>query len=112
MKNKLIYMDHAATTAVHPRVLEAMTPYFTRIFGNPSSIYAIAQEARKAVDESRSTVAEVLGCKPIEIIFTSGGTESDNTALKGVAWALRERGNHIVTTTIQHHAGRGDCRGR
>ena len=109
MKNKLIYMDHAATTAVHPRVLEAMTPYFTKIFGNPSSIYAIAQEARKAVDEARSTVTEVLGCKPIEIIFTSGGTESDNTALKGTAFALQKEGNHIITSAIEHHAVMHTC---
>lgn len=109
MKQKLIYMDHAATTAVHPKVLEAMTPYFTKIFGNPSSIYAIAQEARKAVDESRSTVTEVLGCKPIEIIFTSGGTESDNTALKGTAFALQKEGNHIITSAIEHHAVMHTC---
>jgi cysteine desulfurase len=102
-------MDHAATTAVHPKVLEAMTPYFTKIFGNPSSIYAIAQEARKAVDEARSTVTEVLGCKPIEIIFTSGGTESDNTALKGAAFALQKEGNHIITSAIEHHAVMHTC---
>lgn len=109
MKHKLIYMDHAATTPIHPKVLEAMTPYFSRVFGNPSTIYAPGQEARKAVDESRATVADVLGCKPIEIIFTSGGTESDNTALKGVAFALQKEGNHIVTSAIEHHAVLHTC---
>jgi cysteine desulfurase len=109
LKRKLIYMDHAATTSVHPKVLEAMIPYFSRTFGNPSSIYALAQEARKAVDESRSAVAEVLGCKPIEIVFTSGGTESDNTALKGAAFALQKEGNHIITSAIEHHAVLHTC---
>ncbi|MBI3953758.1 MAG: aminotransferase class V-fold PLP-dependent enzyme, partial [Chloroflexi bacterium] len=71
----LVYMDHAATTPVHPAVLEAMLPYFSRSFGNPSSIYTLAQEARKAVDDARETVAQVLGCRPREVVFTSGGTE-------------------------------------
>jgi len=109
MKHKLIYMDHAATTPVHPSVLEAMTPYFSQRFGNPSSIYAIAQEARKAVDEARSAVAEVLGCKSIEIIFTSCGTESNNAALKGAAFALQKEGNHIITSAIEHRAVLNVC---
>ncbi len=109
MKHKLVYMDHAATTAVHPRVLEAMLPYFSQIYGNPSSIYYIAQEARKAVDEARANVGNILGCKPGEVIFTSGGTESDNTALKGAALALRKEGNHIITSAIEHHAVLHTC---
>ena len=109
MKNRLIYMDHAATTSVHPKVLEAMLPYFSRIYGNPSSIYGIAQEARKALDEARATVAGVLGCKPAEVVFTSGGTESDNAALKGAAFALKKDGNHIITSAIEHHAVMHTC---
>jgi cysteine desulfurase len=109
LKHKLIYMDHAATTSVHPKVLEAMLPYFSQIFGNPSSIYSIAQEARKALDEARMTVASVLGCKPSEIIFTSGGSESDNAALKGAAFALKKEGDHIVISAVEHHAVLHTC---
>ena len=109
MKHKLIYMDHAATTSVHPNVLEAMLPYFSQIYGNPSGIYSIAQEARKATDEARMTVAGTLGCKPGEIIFTSGGTESDNAALKGAAFALKKEGDHIITSAIEHHAVLHTC---
>ena len=99
-----IYMDYAATTPVRPEVLEAMMPYFVNAYGNPSSLYSIAQEARRAVDESRETVANVLSCRPSEIVFTSGGSESDNTALKSAAMALKGTGNHIITTGIEHHA--------
>ena len=99
-----IYMDHAATTQVRPEVVEAMLPYLMGSYGNPSSIYTLAQEARKAVDDSRQTVAGVLGCRSNELIFTSGGTESDNTAVKGAAMALWPTGNHIITTSIEHHA--------
>ena len=106
---KLIYMDHAATTMVRDEVLEAMSPYLRGSFGNPSSIYTLAQEGRKAVDESRETVARVLGGRVNEIVFTSGGTESDNAALKGVAFALRHVGNHIITTSIEHHAVLHTC---
>ncbi len=102
-------MDHAATTPVHPKVLEAMLPYFSDIYGNPSGIYAVAQEARKAVDEARLAVAGVLGCKPAEIVFTSGGTESDNAALKGAAFALKQEGNHIIISAIEHHAVLHTC---
>ncbi|MBI2303495.1 MAG: cysteine desulfurase NifS [Chloroflexi bacterium] len=101
---RLIYMDHAATTPVHPQVMEAMLPYFSEKYGNPSSVYGLAQEARKAVDEAREAVAEVLGCRPNEVIFTSGGTESDNTAIKGVAFAAKQSGNHIITSSVEHHA--------
>ncbi|MDP2952783.1 MAG: cysteine desulfurase NifS [Chloroflexota bacterium] len=104
MVRKLVYMDHAATTPVHPKVLEAMLPYFSEKFGNPSSVYALAQEARKAVDDSRETIASILGCRPMEVIFTSGGTESNNAALRGMAVSLKDKGNHIITTSIEHHA--------
>ena len=104
LSERLIYMDHAATTAVRPEALEAMLPYFGVNFGNPSSIYTLAQEARNAVDDARQTIAGLIGCRISELIFTSGGTESDNTALKGVAFALRNVGNHIITTAIEHHA--------
>jgi cysteine desulfurase len=107
--DRVIYMDHAATTAVRPEVLEKMLPYFSQNYGNPSSIYALAQDARKAVDDSREAVARVLGARMTEIVFTSGGTESDNAALKGAANALRHTGNHIVTTAIEHHAVLHTC---
>jgi cysteine desulfurase len=104
-----IYLDHAATTAVHPRVLEAMLPYFSETFHNPSAMYGPAQRARQAVDDARRSVAQVLGCKPAEIVFTSGGTESDNAAIKGAALALRAQGNHIITSAIEHHAVLHTC---
>lgn len=104
-----IYLDHAATTPVHPKVLEAMLPYFSQKFGNPSSIYTLAQESRQAVEQSRATVAKVLGCPSREVVFTSGGTESDNAAIKGVALALKEQGDHIITSAIEHHAVLETC---
>ena len=107
--DKLIYMDHAATTPVRPEVLDAMLPFFTESYGNPSSIYTLAQEGRKAVDDSRDTLAQVLGARRSEVVFTSGGTESDNAAIKGAAFALRESGNHIVTSSIEHHAVLHTC---
>ena len=97
-------MDHAATPSVRSAVLQAMLPYFSDLYGNPSSLYTLAQGSRKAVDESRESVADVLGCRASEVMFTSGGTEADNTALKGAAMALRPTGNHIITTSIEHHA--------
>jgi cysteine desulfurase len=100
----MVYMDHAATTPLHPDVLEAMMPYLLQSFGNPSAIYTLGREARQAIDHARDTVANVLGCRPQEMVFTSGGTESDNTALKGAAFALRKRGNHIITSSIEHQA--------
>ena len=107
--NGLIYMDHAATTPVRPEVVAAMMPYFSEYFGNPSSIYTLAQESRGVVDTARRTVARSLGCRASEVTFTSGGTEADNAALKGVAFALRNVGNHIVTTVIEHHAVLHTC---
>lgn len=107
--NDAIYLDHAATTPTDPAVVQAMAPYFTSVFGNPSSIYRIGQDARAALDRARREIAGVLHCKPSEVIFTSGATESDNLALRGVAWAarLKEPGGpalHIITTSIEHHA--------
>ncbi|HHX44017.1 MAG TPA: cysteine desulfurase NifS [Chloroflexi bacterium] len=104
-----VYLDHAATTAVDPRVVEAMLPYFSVAYGNPSSLYRLAAEAKNAVDRSRTTVAEILGARPGEILFTSCGTESDNLALRGAALAARARGNHIITTPIEHHAVINTC---
>ncbi|MCH7580318.1 MAG: cysteine desulfurase, partial [Chloroflexi bacterium] len=104
MDQDRIYVDHAATTATDPRVVEAMLPCLTQYWGNPSSIYFEAREARKGFDVARRSVAEVLGARPNEVLFTSGGTESDNLALRGVAYGARKRGNHIITTTVEHHA--------
>ena len=100
----VVYMDHNATTPTDPRVVEAMLPYFSGSFGNPSSPYDLARATRIAVEDARETVASAIGCKSREIVFTSGGTESDNTALKGVAFANLDRRGHIVTTSIEHHA--------
>jgi cysteine desulfurase len=101
-----IYLDHAATTPLHPAALEAMMPYLTASFGNPSATYRLAREAADAVQEARTTVAGVLGCRPNEVVFTSGGTESINTAIKGVAFQQKKAraGNHVVTTVVEHHA--------
>jgi len=99
-----IYLDYAATTPVHPEVVEAMLPYFSDVFGNPSAIYSYGQEAAAALEEARAKVAGLVGSRSEEIVFTSGGTEADNMALIGVANAMRSRGNHIITTAIEHHA--------
>lgn len=100
----IVYIDHAATTPVASEVLDAMQPFFMGQFGNASSIYTLGQASRRAIDDARGQCAKVLGARAGEIVFTSGGTESDNAALMGTALALRERGNHIVTTAIEHHA--------
>jgi len=102
--NKRVYLDHAATTPLDPQVLGAMLPYLTRFWGNPSSLYTEARETRTGLDAARRSVAELLGCKPQEVIFTSGGSESDNLALRGAAYASRRRGDHIITSAIEHHA--------
>ncbi|MBI3978682.1 MAG: aminotransferase class V-fold PLP-dependent enzyme [Chloroflexi bacterium] len=99
-----LYLDHAATTPVDPAVLEAMLPYFTAAYGNPSGIYELARRSRRAADDAREAVARALGCRAGEVIFTSGGTESDNAAIKGVAGAARGSGNHVVTSSVEHHA--------
>ena len=109
MDKNLIYMDHAATTPMDSVVLSAMLPYFSDIFANPSSIYALAQESRKVVDDSRLKIASLLGARRSEIMFTSGGTESDNAALRGVASALQSTGKHIITSQIEHHAVLHTC---
>ena len=104
-----IYMDHGATTPMRSEVLEAMMPYFTESFGNPSSIYTLAQETRNAVEDSRRFVANSIGSRASEICFTSGGTEADNAAIKGVAMSMKNLGNHIITTSIEHHAVLHTC---
>jgi len=106
---KTVYLDHNATTPVHPEVFEAMKPYFTEKFGNASSIYSIGREAKAGLEEAREKTASILGCKPAEIYFTSGGTESDNFAIKGIAFANRKRGKHIITSPIEHHADERSC---
>lgn len=109
--DRIVYLDHAATTAVDPRVVEAMLPYWTEHYGNASSIYSVGREARKAMEGSRHQVAEVLGCRPKELVFTSCGSESDNLALRGVALARRaqKKGNHIITSAVEHHAVLHTC---
>lgn len=99
-----IYLDNGATTKVKTEVLNEMMPYLTTEYGNPSSLYSIGRKAKKAIEKSRRQVAELINCNPHEIYFTGSGSESDNTALKGFAYANRERGNHIITSKIEHHA--------
>jgi cysteine desulfurase len=105
----MIYLDHAATTPLDPEVLDVMLPYFGEVYGNPSSLYAPGRKARAAVDDARDAVARVLGCESRELIFTSGGSESDNLAIRGVASRNRERGNHIVCSQVEHHAVLHTC---
>jgi cysteine desulfurase len=110
MGNKrIIYMDHSATTYVRREVMEAMAPFHAEHFGNPSSIYSLAKDSKKAVDTARAQVAKALGAEPEEVYFTSGGSESDNWAIKGVAFANRKKGNHIITSKIEHHAVLHTC---
>lgn len=107
---KLIYMDSAATTNVAPEVLEAMTPYFKDKYGNASAIYDLAQESKTALENSRKIIADTIGANPSEIYFTSCGTESDNWALKSIAAAYKAKGNHIITSKIEHHAIHNTCK--
>ena len=107
--NNIIYMDNHATTPIAPEVLEAMLPYLTTHFGNASSTHPIGVTAKDAVDKARQQVAELLGCSEEEIIFTSGATESDNLAVRGIAYACKEQGNHIITSTAEHHAILDTC---
>lgn len=107
---KRIYLDYAATTPTHPDVVKAMLPYFTDVFGNPSSIYSYGQEAKGAVEEARTKVAALINARDEEIVFTSGGTEADNFALKGVAFANENKGNHIITSSVEHHAVIETCK--
>ncbi|MBZ0284156.1 MAG: cysteine desulfurase [Anaerolineae bacterium] len=106
MADTFIYLDHSATTPTDPRVVEAMMPYWTGVFGNASSLHAAGKSAKAALAQSRETIAGILNCNPVEIVFTSGGTESDNLALRGVAKGMRVRGrgSHIITTAVEHHA--------
>lgn len=107
---KRVYLDYAATTPTHPEVVKAMLPYFTEAFGNPSSIYSYGQEAKGAIEEARVKVADLIGARDEEIVFTSGGTEADNFVLNGVAFANEARGNHIITSSIEHHAVIETCK--
>ena len=106
---KRIYLDYAATTPVRPEVVQAMLPYFTDVFGNPSTIYTCGQEAKGAVEEARNQVAGLIGAGIDEIVFTSGGTEADNFAIKGVVYASKSKQKHIITTPIEHHAVLETC---
>jgi len=105
-----IYLDYAATTPTHPEVVKAMLPYFTDVFGNPSSIYSYGQETKGATEEARVKVANLIGARPGELVFTSGGTEADNFAIMGVAYANENKGNHIITTLIEHAAVINTCK--
>ncbi len=107
---KRIYLDYTATTPTHPEVAKAMAPYFTDAFGNPSTLYSYGQEAKGAIEEARVKVAELIGARDEEIVFTSGGTEADNFALKGVAYANEKKGNHIIASPIEHHAVIETCK--
>ena len=108
-KQNLIYLDHASTTYIRDEVYEAMKPYLTNNFGNPSSIYTIAQQSRIAIDHSREKIAKILNCRPSEIIFTSGGTESDNSSIYSTDIAQMNIGKHIITSSIEHHAVLNAC---
>jgi cysteine desulfurase len=107
---KRIYLDYAATTPAHPDVVQAMLPYFDQIFGNPSSLHSFGQEARVGVEKARSILAKFIGARTEEIVFTSGGTESDNFAIKGIAYAHQNKGNHIIISPVEHHAVLAPCR--
>ena len=107
---KPIYLDYAATTPADLAVVRAMIPYFHDAFGNPSAIYSYGQEAKSAIDKARSSIASLIGARDEEIVFVSGGTEADNFALKGVAFANQKKGNHIITSSIEHHAVLESCK--
>ena len=108
---KRVYLDNNATTPTRAEVIDAMAPYYKDVFGNPSSVHQFGRVARKAVEEARRILAEFIGAdSPDEIVFTSGGTESNNFALKGISYALRNKGNHIITSAIEHHAVEKPCR--
>lgn len=106
---KKIYMDHAATTSTDVEVVKAMEPYFSLKYGNPNSIHSFGQEAREVVEEARGKTAHLIRANPSEIVFTAGGTEADNYAIKGIAWANQKKGNHIITSKIEHHAVLHSC---
>jgi len=104
MENRKVYLDNSATTKVDPQVFETMKPYFCEVYGNPNSLHEWGREARVAVDKAREQVAGLINAEPKDIIFTGGGSEGDNLAIKGTAWAMREKGKHIITSAIEHHA--------
>ena len=104
MPERTIYLDHAATTALDPRVLDVMLPYLKNEYGNASSIYTLGRHAMQAIDSSREQVAEILNCRPTEIVFVGSGSESDNLAIKGIAFASQKKGQHLITSSIEHHA--------
>lgn len=106
---KVIYMDNAATTRTAPEVVEAMLPYFSEYYGNPSSVYELAGASKKAINEAREKISQVIGAKPNEIYFTAGGSEADNWAIKETYEAYKEKGNHIITTKVEHHAVLHTC---
>ena len=103
-EKRVIYLDNAATTRTAPEVVEAMVPYFSEFYGNPSSVYEFSQKSKEAITHAREIIANSLGAKTEEIYFTAGGSESDNWALKAAAEAYKAKGNHIITTKIEHHA--------
>jgi cysteine desulfurase len=109
MPERTIYLDHAATTALDPRVLEAMLPYLMNQYGNASSVYALGRRAMQAIDQAREQVAELLNCRATEIAFVGGGSESDNLAIKGIAFAAQKKGLHLITSVIEHHAVLHTC---
>ncbi len=109
MPERTVYLDHAATTALDARVLDAMIPYLTTEYGNASSIYTLGRHAMQAIDSAREQVADILNCRPTEITFTGCGSESDNLAIKGMAFVSQKKGNHIITSSIEHHAVLHTC---
>ncbi len=109
MPERTIYLDHAATTPLDARVLDAMIPYLTTEYGNASSIYTLGRHAMQAIDRSREQVAEILHCRPTEVAFVGCGSESDNLAIKGIAFAAQKKGNHLITSSIEHHAVLHTC---
>lgn len=108
--NRFVYLDHSATTPVDQKVLEAMLPFFSMDFGNPNSLHAWGRKARQAVDQARDEVSRLINAEPSEIIFTGGGSEADNIAIKGVALAKKDKGRHIITSAIEHHAVLDTCK--
>src|ERR1700738_3744637 len=109
MSERIIYLDHAATTPLDARVLDAMIPYLTTEYGNASSIYTLGRHAMQAIDHAREQVADVIHCRPTEIAFVGCGSESDNLALKGIAYAAQKKGNHLIASSIEHHAVLHTC---
>ncbi len=105
-----VYLDHNATTPTHPEVVKAILPYYKEVFGNASSVHQFGQQARKAIDEAREKIANFIGASPEEIVFTSGGTEANNLALKGVVYANERKGKHIITSSMEHHAVLNPCK--